>query len=174
MSCVLLVSLGDQRLLLTGDISAADEAGLIARVPSLRARLLAVPHHGSRFSTTEQLLEAVRPDVAFIQAGYLNRFGHPHPDVIARLTVRSVETARTDLAGALHWRLKADGSIRVQAWREQARRYWHDDNERQATSGGKTKNPERGRRDTEFTGPLGQGERFEGEADTGIEPIVPH
>lgn len=173
LSCVMLVSLGAQRLLLSGDISAVEESELISRDPLLRARLLAVPHHGSRFSTSERLLDGVQPEFAFVQAGYRNRFGHPHPDVLARLAARGIRTARTDLAGALQWRLRGDGSVQMHAWREQARRYWHDNHEAQDTIAAQTRPFEPGLRGN-AAATAGQESLFQRDVDLGAEPIDPH
>jgi beta-lactamase superfamily II metal-dependent hydrolase len=51
----------------------------------LKANVLKVPHHGSATSSSAELLAAVSPSIAVISAGAVNRFGHPNPDVLARL-----------------------------------------------------------------------------------------
>ena len=47
--------------------------------------MLKVAHHGSKNSTTPAFLARVNPSVVIISAGSENRYGHPHPDVVARL-----------------------------------------------------------------------------------------
>ena len=85
VSCVLRVSAGGRRLLLTSDIEARDEAALLARYPGdLAADVLLVPHHGSRTSSTPEFLAAVGAGEAVIPVGYRNRFGHPKGDVVDR------------------------------------------------------------------------------------------
>jgi competence protein ComEC len=126
MSCVVAVSLGPIRLLLTGDLPAADEAALLAREPALRASWLAAPHHGSRTSSSETLLKTLGATSAVAQAGYRNRFGHPDPGIVERYRAHRVRLLRTDHAGALQWRFAPDGSATISAWRSVAVRYWHN------------------------------------------------
>ncbi|WP_374673837.1 DNA internalization-related competence protein ComEC/Rec2 [Ideonella sp.] len=123
-SCVVRVVDGAGRaVLLTGDIEAAQEqwlAGPANAAHDLRADVLIVPHHGSRTSSTDALLAAVRPRVAVLQAGYRNRYGHPHPTVLARYAALGIPVVRTDQCGAWMW--SDDGA---RCTREVRRRYWH-------------------------------------------------
>jgi competence protein ComEC len=123
MSCVVRVEGSAQSALLTGDMEAEQERALLANVPggALRSDVLLVPHHGSRTSSTAALLDAVRPRVAVVQAGYRNRFGHPAPDVMARYAERGIDVVRSDRCGA--WRWAADGAMSCE--RQLSRRYWH-------------------------------------------------
>ena len=122
LSCVVRVADAKGRsVLLTGDIEAAQEAALVARVgDALRSDLLLVPHHGSRTSSSGAFLDAVAPQVALVQAAYRSRFGHPAPDVLARYDARSIAVVRSDRCGAWTWR---DGEAGCE--RERGRRYWH-------------------------------------------------
>ncbi len=123
-SCVLrVVAANGRRLLLTGDIEAAQEDALVARAGTrLRSEVLVVPHHGSRTSSTQAFVEAVAPRVAMVQAGYRNRFGHPVPDVAARYESLGVEWVRSDRCGAWTW---ASHTAQGVCERERQRRYWH-------------------------------------------------
>ena len=111
-SVVLLLRHGDQRLLLTGDIEAEAETHLVANGPLHPVTALKVPHHGSRTSSTAAFLDAIRPSVAVIQVGFANRFGHPHPDVLARLQGVGARVFRTDRHGAVRLLLNG-GSLAV-------------------------------------------------------------
>jgi competence protein ComEC len=82
--------------LLLGDIPAAVEARLA--VPA--TPLLLTPHHGSASSTSEALLRAARPEVAWISVGE-NRYGHPAASVLARLAAHGVAVRTTRGEGAL-------------------------------------------------------------------------
>lgn len=126
MSCVVAVSLGSIRVLLTGDVPAADETTLLAREPGLRVSWLAAPHHGSRTSSSETLLGTLGATWAVAQAGYRNRFGHPDPAIVERYRAHRVRLLRTDHAGALQWRFGPDGGATISAWRSVAVRYWHN------------------------------------------------
>ena len=56
-------------------------------------------HHGSRTSTSRELLEHWRPQIAIISAGRGNTFGHPAPEVVRRLESIGATIYRTDLDG---------------------------------------------------------------------------
>lgn len=125
ISCVLRISSGGHRLLLTSDIEAPDEAALLARYPAdLQADVLLVPHHGSRTSSTPPFIAAVGARHAVIPVGYRNRFGHPKEEVVGRYEAAAVELWRTDRDGAVHIALAQDG-VAVSGWRQQHQRYWH-------------------------------------------------
>jgi competence protein ComEC len=64
----------------------------------------------------------VSPRVAVIQAGYRNRYGHPHPDVLARYAAHGIPVVRTDACGA--W---IEGAGRADCTRVVRGRYWNDD-----------------------------------------------
>lgn len=64
--------------------------------------------------------------MVFAQSGYRNRYGHPDPGVVDRYATRSLSLARTDIGGALQWRMAADGSVKHTAARATAVRYWHN------------------------------------------------
>ena len=128
MSCVLMAEFGARRVLLTGDIPARQEAELLARGGLPGMTLVSAPHHGSRHSSSPALVAATRPQWVLFQAGYRNRFAHPDPGVAAAWQAAGAALARTDHAGALQWRLRADGTAAgaPQAARERMRRYWHN------------------------------------------------
>ncbi len=158
-SCVLRVRLGTHRLLLTGDLPARQEAELVGRESDLAVDWLSVPHHGSRGSSTEALLQATRPRWASVQAGYRNRFGHPDAQVLARYVARGVHVVRSDESGAAQWRFHADGAVDLHRWRASAHRYWHNQ-------------PARGAALVETTG---ETESAPADSDGWIaEPITPH
>ena len=103
-SLVLAVTLGEVRLLLTGDVEVGGEETLT--VPP--SQVLKVAHHGSRTSTQERFLAAARPRWAIVSAGLRNNFGHPHPEVLRRLAAAGVRVFRTDRDGSV--RIRTDGA----------------------------------------------------------------
>lgn len=100
----------------TGDAPMAAEREVLARWPadSLRADLLKIGHHGSRTSTSPEWLAAAEPHLAVISAGASNRYGHPHPSILARLDSVGVPRVwRTDREGTLCVEVRRGGSWRV-------------------------------------------------------------
>jgi competence protein ComEC len=141
MSCVLRISTPHQSALLVGDIEQAQEARLVedhqtnANVAKnvvfqndalnngvLKSTVLLVPHHGSKTSSSAAFLDAVQPQLAIVQAGYRNRFGHPADAVLARYNERNIKVLDTAHCGALLWSSALPKEMRCQ--REFAKRYW--------------------------------------------------
>lgn len=67
----------------------------------LAADVLRLGHHGSSTSTTPEFLDAVAPVVAVYSAGAGNRYGHPHAEVVARVTGRGIPLYGTDTSGTI-------------------------------------------------------------------------
>jgi competence protein ComEC len=132
LGCVLKIIAPGGTVLMTADIEKKSEAELIERnaddPAALKADVLVMPHHGSKTSSTEEFLDAVKPQIALIPVGYRNRFRHPHPDVMARYAERGVKVYRTDDAGALTMKLGAavNSKIEVKSYRLERSRYWID------------------------------------------------
>jgi competence protein ComEC len=107
VSIVLLGEVGGRRFLLAGDIEEQVDPELLARgLPTVD--LLKVAHHGSRTSSTQAFLDAVRPRVAVVSAGLGNPYGHPAPATIQRLHSSAGQTFRTDRDGTVEVRLDGD------------------------------------------------------------------
>ena len=97
--------LGRPVLVMPGEVSARTEA-ILAVAP---APVLSVPHHGSRFSGSDRLLAAVGGQVAVVSVGR-NNYGHPHPDVLARLEAHGYAIRTTMNEGAVRIPLATTGS----------------------------------------------------------------
>jgi len=93
-----ILTLGDVTALITGDMNSTSERSLLRFAALPKLDLLVVGHHGSRHSTSEELLEALRPDIAVIPVGH-NSFGHPTPETLDRLEQIGVDIYRTDESG---------------------------------------------------------------------------
>jgi competence protein ComEC len=102
-SIVLAVSVGRQRVLLTGDLEEDRDAALLEIIGADGRRwdVLKVAHHGSRTASSRPLLEAIRPRLAAISAGEGNDYGHPAPDTLDRLGAVGASVWRTDRQGTL-------------------------------------------------------------------------
>jgi competence protein ComEC len=115
-SLVLRVRWGARAALFPGDLEADGEGELAGR-PALgqdvSAAVLKVPHHGSRTSSSDDLLDAVRPRLAVISLGWRNQFHFPAPEVLARYAARGIRTLRTDRDGAVTVTIARDGAITV-------------------------------------------------------------
>lgn len=124
-SCVLLVESEHFSLLIPGDIDADVERLLLAEktLPE-RANVLIAPHHGSRSSSSWALLKRLRPEHVVFSAGYRNRFGHPHPDIVARYQRFFSEMHHTSVHGAVEFRVDAGGMLTTTHYRQMRNRYW--------------------------------------------------
>ncbi len=91
-------------ILITGDRNTATENVLIQRcnIPKLDA--LIVGHHGAASSTGYALLEATRPEFAFISVGKDNPYGHPTQEVLNKLAGFGCKVYRTDIHGTIVFR----------------------------------------------------------------------
>jgi competence protein ComEC len=100
-SVVLYILEDNNSILLMGDVGYQAEKeivdnGLVGQVDYLK-----VGHHGSKYSTTQEFLERVRPNVAIISVGEKNRYGHPTMDTLERLRSVGAEVRRTDTDGSI-------------------------------------------------------------------------
>ena len=100
MGLTVLCSAGAWDFLITGDMNAATEKKLIDQYQLPDVEVLAAGHHGSRYSTSRELLEAVTPEVGIISVGQ-NRFGHPTQEAMDRMTDAGMEIRRTDEEGSI-------------------------------------------------------------------------
>ena len=84
--------------LLTGDVELLAQARLLTSGTDLRADVLKVPHHGSRY-TDPALLAAVRPRLALVSVGAGNSYRHPNDGVLELLRRSGALVRRTDESG---------------------------------------------------------------------------
>lgn len=98
---VLRLTYGSVSVFLAADIEQEAERRLLGRRDNLRSQILKVGHHGSRYSSSPEFLDAVNPEVALISAGAGNPYGHPHGQLLERLERRNLKTYRTDLHGTI-------------------------------------------------------------------------
>jgi competence protein ComEC len=116
-SLVLRMQFGQASALLEGDAEAPSEHQMVAAAltnPTATIgpdTLLKVGHHGSRTSTTPEFLALAAPLDAVISVGAQNTFGHPRPEIIARLAATHARVYRTDRFGLTTFLLTPDGHI---------------------------------------------------------------
>ena len=122
-SLVMRIQFGRASALLEGDAEAPSEQQMVDAArndPSLQLgpdTLLKVGHHGSRTSTTQEFLDLIAPQDAVISVGHQNTFGHPRPEIIARLAAAHAHVYRTDEFGIATFLLSRDGRISECNWR---------------------------------------------------------
>jgi competence protein ComEC len=127
-SCVLMITAGQQRVLLSGDIEQTAERALIETYGhALNAQLALAPHHGSNTSSSVAWLQQVQPQWLLVSAGYRNRFGHPAEQVLQRARQQGAHVLRTDYHGAIEVHVR-DGHCgpEISLHRLTSRRYWHN------------------------------------------------
>ncbi len=109
-----LVSNGDFDTLITGDMGADVEQQLLTHAVLPDLEVLVAGHHGSKSSTSEQLLAATAPDYAFLSVGEHNSYGHPAQETLERLAAAGCRIYRTDLQGTITLRIGAQPEIQNQ------------------------------------------------------------
>lgn len=100
---VLAASYRDFDCLLTGDVVGPGEQNLtrILRRAGKKFDVLAVSHHGSKYSTPEEFLKIVWPEISIISCGAENSYGHPHAALLRRLAGCGTRIYRTDKVGEI-------------------------------------------------------------------------
>lgn len=100
---------GRGRAFFMGDAEAKLEGRLLSAGDAAAADVLKIGHHGSKTSTSDAWLAAVRPKAAVISAGRKNRYGHPHQIILDRLAAHGIKIFRTDIEGDLDFVLSPVG-----------------------------------------------------------------
>lgn len=132
MSCVLEVRNQRASLWLTGDVEKQGEAEIVQRLDEGmletlgdRELIFMAPHHGSKTSSSEALLRRIKPDQAFAQNGYRNRYGHPHSTVVERYESFGIPFTQTPITGAQVWKFEEGSSAVTEFFRLGRPRLWH-------------------------------------------------
>ena len=119
-SLVLRVGFAGRGVLFAGDLEADGEGELAGRRDVgqiVAADVLKVPHHGSRTSSSPELVDAVAPALAVISLGWRNQFRFPAPEVVARYAARGARVLRTDRDGAITVAISPAGALTVRCER---------------------------------------------------------
>jgi len=118
-SLVLLMEHQGQRFLFTGDLESEGESGVVERYGEQLADMtvLKVGHHGSKTSSSQLFLEALRPQVSVVSAGIDNRYGHPSPEVTARFGELGLRLLSTAENGTIRMTIE-DGRVTVDTSRK--------------------------------------------------------
>lgn len=105
-SIILKLMYGNNSFLFTGDATSDVEKEILNK--DIKADVLKVAHHGSKYSTTLGFLKAVSPKYAVISVGKDNSYGHPGSNILKRLDSLGVKTYRTDEVGTII--MESDGN----------------------------------------------------------------
>ena len=112
--------------MLTGDIEVEAERRIVgSALGGIDA--VVVPHHGSLTSSSVAFVDAIKPEIAIVSAGFANRWGFPKADVVSRWRGVGAELLNTATSGAVSVRLCGDGGLGpIRRDRHQRRRFWRD------------------------------------------------
>lgn len=99
----ILASADECDILITGDLNEEAEARVLAQWSLPDVEILVAGHHGAKTSTSNELLAAVKPEIAAVSVGRNNRYGHPHEDTLRRLETFGVQIYRTDILGDIYF-----------------------------------------------------------------------
>ena len=152
-SCVLQITAPAASILLTGDIGHSSELAILgayggglrsvpmasdnlpqwqqqvaenARPTALAADIMTVPHHGSKYSSAIEFIQAVRPKYALASVGYLNRYRHPHPGVEQAYQQQGAEFLATARTGTISFTLGLESKqLKANCYRIGQRRIWN-------------------------------------------------
>ena len=100
-SIVARLDYGSFSMLFTGDAEEQTEHRLLTKDLDLKSRVLKIGHHGSKYATSADFLNRVKPEVAIVSCGAWNRYGHPSQIVLDRLRAANVKIYRTDMQGEI-------------------------------------------------------------------------
>lgn len=131
-SVVFVMRMRSSTFLFTGDMDAAAERDVLARIASRPLHpaedggvggggaaidVLKIAHHGSKTSTTAAWLHYWQPRLSVISVGERNVYRHPSPQVLRRLTDRGIAVLRTDLHGEIQFSV-GQGELKWRTKRE--------------------------------------------------------
>ena len=100
-SLVIKLTYQDIDYLLMGDLPTEGEERLLKSNFNLQSEVLKVGHHGSKYSSSAEFLEAVKPQYCIIQSGEGNKFGHPHEEAVLRLKEVGCQVRNTQYEGRI-------------------------------------------------------------------------
>ena len=125
-SCLLLIEHNGISVLLTGDIEALAERGLLSSgmLPH-NIDWMTAPHHGSKTSSTKKFLAQLRPRNVVFQYGHKNSYRHPNKAVVERYISLGSRILSTDQLGAIQLSVNESGDQVVTRMRQDRRRFWY-------------------------------------------------
>jgi competence protein ComEC len=124
-SIVARLDYGSFSMLLTGDAEDQTEHRLMTKELDLQSKVIKISHHGSKYASTADFLNRVKPEVAIVSCGAWNRYGHPNQGVLDRLKAANVKLYRTDLQGEITITTRGkDGDMQIKTAKETTEDSW--------------------------------------------------
>jgi len=100
-SIALRLDYGDFSMMLTGDAEEQTEHRWLTKDLNLKATVIKIGHHGSKYATSQEFVDRVTPRAAIVSCGEWNRYGHPSQAVLDRLKSVGATLYRTDMHGEI-------------------------------------------------------------------------
>ena len=117
MSLIMKVNVKGRSVLATGDVDADCLDELARKYSSgLKADILKVAHHGSKYSDSDAFMEASLPEYAVIQVGK-NNFGHPDKGIVEKFRQQGIIVYRNDTDGAVAFKFRRNIHMNVKTVR---------------------------------------------------------
>ena len=123
-SIVARLDYGSFSMLLTGDAEDQTEHRLLTKELDLQSKVLKISHHGSKYASSKDFLDRVKPEVAIVSCGAWNRYGHPAQAVLDRLRAANVKLYRTDLQGEITITTRGKDDVTVKTAKEPTEDLW--------------------------------------------------
>ncbi|MGC4375965.1 DNA internalization-related competence protein ComEC/Rec2 [Fictibacillus sp. Mic-4] len=105
-SIVIYARIENVYFLFTGDLEKSGEKRIVQDTKPFKVNVLKAGHHGSKTSSSFELIKHIGPDYVIISAGKNNRYGHPHEEVLKRLKEQGTTIIRTDESGDISFKLE--------------------------------------------------------------------
>jgi competence protein ComEC len=125
-SCVLMISDGNMRVLLSGDIEKKAELAILQNYEqsALKANILIAPHHGSKTSSSRPFIRAVEPQYVIVSSKYLNHWGFPDSSVLANYDEAKAQVFNTAFDGEIVFEF-TERDLDISAYRDKWWAPWY-------------------------------------------------
>lgn len=118
----------ERGVIITGDLDSRFERHLVDKyAENLQVDLLVAGHHGSKYSTSQEFLAAINPQIVLFSSGWLNRFGFPTKEAISRVEEQAAEWFNAACSGAITFRINQDGVELINQQRITAKKWFHNE-----------------------------------------------
>ncbi len=103
-SNVIYTELNGYKFMFMGDASSTTEKEILNKYNLPDIDVLKVGHHGSKRSSSKELINEIKPNYSIISVGKNNRYGHPNKEVLDNLEDSKIY--RTDQDGSIIFKIK--------------------------------------------------------------------